>query len=253
MTTLPVDEPSAPSQLARIMPKIPLLFVPGQLSTARLWQTQAANLVDIADATIADQNCAETIEAIATSILATAPDRFVLAAHGMGGFIAFAIMRQASSRILALALFDTFAPADTEAQQARRRRYLDLIDNGQFDSVIEERIPSVVHPSRLKDAAYVDMIRQMARDTGPTVFARQTRAIMSRPDSRATLAKIGCPTALIWGRQDGMATQDQQLEMLSGIKGALLETLEETGHFTTLERPRETTHALRALLAHVKG
>jgi pimeloyl-ACP methyl ester carboxylesterase len=97
----------------------------------------------------------------------------------------------------------------------------------------------------------VDVVRQMARDTGPATFARQTRAIMTRPDSRPTLAHITCPTVLVWGRQDGMATQAQQMELLNGIAGAWLETLEDTGHFTTLERPRETTQALRALLARV--
>lgn len=234
------------------MSKLSLVFVPGQLSTARLWQAQAADLSDAAEILVADQNRADTIEGIAADVLTQAPARFVLAAHGMGGFVAFAIMRQAPERVRALALFDTFAPADTEAQVVRRRRYLDLVAAGQFEAVIAERVPTVVHPSRLNDPAIADTVRQMARDTGPETFARQTRAIMTRPDSRPTLATIKCPTVLVWGRQDGMATQAQQLELLNGIAGSWLETLEDTGHFTTLERPRETTQALRALLANAR-
>lgn len=233
--------------------RVPLLLIPGQLSTDLMWLPQAAALADIAAITIADQNRAETIPSIAGSVLEQAPPRFVLAAHGMAGFIAFEMLRRAPDRVLGLALLDTLAPADNAAQTARRQRYLEQVAAGHFVDIVDERIPVVVHPSRIADPAVAGIVRRMAMDTGPARFAAQTRAIMGRPDSRPSLRDIRCATVLVWGRQDGMATHDHQQEMLAGIANARLAILEDTGHFTTLERPGDVARILRELIDGIRA
>jgi pimeloyl-ACP methyl ester carboxylesterase len=60
---------------------------------------------------------------------------------------------------------------------------------------------------------------------------------MNRIDSVPTLAKIACPTLLIWGRSDGLASLDHQNEMLAGIKYSRLEIVEDCGHLVPLEQP----------------
>jgi pimeloyl-ACP methyl ester carboxylesterase len=76
---------------------------------------------------------------------------------------------------------------------------------------------------------------------------------MGRPDSRPSLRDIRCATVLVWGRQDGMATHDHQQEMLAGIANARLAILEDTGHFTTLERPGDVARILRELIDGIRA
>lgn len=235
------------------MPMNQLVFLPGQLSTARMWDQQAAGLSTCAEVRIASQNGGDSIAVIADDVLRQIAGTFILVAHGMAGFVAFEILRRSPERVLALALLDTLAPADNAAQTARRQRYLEMVAAGRFGAIIDERIPVVVHPSRLADPAVTGVVRAMAEATGPEVFAQQTRAIMGRSDSRPSLGHIRCPTVLIWGRQDGMATEAHQQEMLSAIPNARLEVLEDTGHFTTLERPAEVTRILEQLVRQAKG
>jgi pimeloyl-ACP methyl ester carboxylesterase len=191
----------------------------------------------------------DTVGAMADRILAQAPQRFCLIAHAMGGFIAFEILRKAPARISRLVLMSTLARADTPAQTERRLGYLRLVEAGDFAQVVEERIPILLHPDRRGDPELTALVRRMAADTDPEAFLRQQRAIMARPDSRADLAAIACPTLIIFGAQDGIVTLEHQEEMRASIPGARLEVIDPCGHLMTLERLDAVNSILAAWLA----
>jgi len=225
-----------------------LVLIPSQLCTAAVWRHQIDALSEMANISVADNAADSTMQGIAAAILAKAPARFALAAHGMGGFVAFEILRQAPERVERLALFDTLAKADTEKQITRREGYARLVRAGQFDQVVEERIPILLHPDRQNDERLLDIARQMARDTGAEGFLRQQTAIIGRPDSRPGLAAITCPTLVAIGQQDGITAIDDAREIAEGIPGARLEIIEDCGHLSPLEQPEIVTGLLRAWL-----
>jgi len=226
-----------------------IVFLPGQLCTAALWQPQVPALTALGSTSILVQRDHDTVGALAQAVLDASPRRFALVAHAMGGFVAFEILRRDPARVEKLMLISTLAPADTPKQTVRREGYLRLVEQGKFDGIIDERIPMLVHPDRVNDAPLTDTLRQMAADTGPETFLRQQRAIMSRPDSVASLSAIPCPTLLMFGRQDGITTLDHQQQMLDGIANATLEIVENCGHMVTLERPAETNAMLLRFLS----
>lgn len=223
----------------------PVLLIASQLLNARLWAPQVEALGGQFDLIIADQTGQDTMAAMAAAILETAPARFSVVGHGMGGFVAFEILRQAPARIDRLVLMSTLASADGPAQTARREGYLQLVAAGRFEEVVEERLPMLLSPQRRSDATLIAAARTMAAETGPEAFLRQQRAIMSRPDSRPSLSAIESPTLILFGRQDGISTLASQEEMKAGIPGASLEVLEDCGHLMTLEQPTR----VNALLA----
>jgi pimeloyl-ACP methyl ester carboxylesterase len=85
--------------------------------------------------------------------------------------------------------------------------------------------------------------------TGPEAFVRQQRAIMTRADSRPTLAAIACPTLLVVGDRDQLTSPEVMAEIADGIPGARLVTMPACGHLSTIERPEAVTHALTDFLA----
>lgn len=218
-----------------------VVFIPSQLLTADLWAPQVAAFAGKANCTVANNSQADSIAALATAILKDAPQTFALAAHGMGGFIAFEIMRRQPERVEKLVLISTLASADTPAQTARRMGYLKLVEAGAFAKVVEERIPMMLPPDRRDDQALVAQVRKMAADTGAEAFLRQQKAIMGRIDSRPSLENIKVPTLLIYGRHDGISTLAHQQEMLTGIKNARLEIVEDSGHLVPIERPEKAS------------
>jgi pimeloyl-ACP methyl ester carboxylesterase len=231
------------------MARTDIVFIPSQLLTADLWSAQRVALRDIADTMVADHTRADTIAGIAQTILADSPERFTLVAHGMGGFVAFEIMRTAPQRVGKLALFATLASADTPAQTERRMGYLRLVESGKFAQVVEERIPMMIPEDRRGEAKLVDLVRKMALDTGAETFLRQQRAIMGRIDSRPRLNEIRCPTLLVYGAHDKIGNMGYQEEMRDGIPGARLEVLEDAGHLIPIERPERANTLLRDFIA----
>ena len=226
-----------------------VVFIPSQLLTADLWAPQIAALKGKAECMVANNSGFDSIAALAKAALDTAPKTFVLTVHGMGGFIGFEILRQQPERVEKLVLISTLASADTPAQTARRLGYLKLVEAGEFAKVVDERIPMMIPPDRRGDATLTALVRKMAADTGAEAFLRQQKAIMGRIDSRPSLENIRCPTLLIYGRHDGISSIDHQQEMLTGIKNARLEIIEDSGHLVPIERPEKVS----ALLANWIG
>lgn len=226
-----------------------VVLVSGQLLTAACWTPQIEALSPDYDIRIADHGRDDTIGGMAARLLAEMPERFDLVAHAMGGFVAFEVLRRAPDRVRSLALLSTLAPADQPAQTERRQGYIRLVEAGRFDAVVEERVPILLHPARREDEALLSVVRRMARETGAERFLGQQRAIMARADSRPGLPAIPCPTLLVWGRQDGIATEAHQQEMLAAIPDCRLTVIEDCGHLITLERPATVNAVLADWLA----
>ena len=231
------------------MQKINLVLIPGLLCSPALWAPQIRALSDIADITVADHTRHDSMREIATAILAAAPPRFALAGLSMGGYIAYEIIRQAAERVTQAgaarhgrarrcAGTARRAAAAHRARRAGRRR------QGAAGTVARCSFTRI----GWRDKPLVDTVLQMAIDTGLAAFKRQQTAIMARPDNRALLSTIRCPTLVLVGREDALTPPAMAQEIADGIPGARLEIIPDCGHLSTLERPAAVNRALRAWL-----
>jgi pimeloyl-ACP methyl ester carboxylesterase len=225
-----------------------LVLIPGLLCSPALYADQVAALSDIADITVADHTKHGTMAAIAASILAMAPPKFALTGLSMGGYIALEIMRQAPERVTKLALLDTNAEADPPERAPIRRALCARADMEGIAPVSASLLPQWVHPDRLADTALVAIVGRMATTVGITAFRRQIEAIITRIDSRPSLAAIKVPTLVLVGREDRATPVAQSEEIALGIKDSRLVIIEHCGHLTTLERPADVTAELRVWL-----
>lgn len=214
-----------------------IVLLPGLLNDASVFSELVAALSTEATVEVGDLTLADSIAELATGVLqsASAP-RFVLLGLSLGGYVAFEIMRQAPERVAGLVLMDTTARPDTPAAQAKREAQIKLAAT-DLDAVIEQLLPLLSHPDRLNLPAVRGVIQSMASGLGQAVFERQQRAIMARPDSRPTLAKIACPTLILCGRDDLITPPELSTEMADGIRHARLEIIEQCGHLASLDQP----------------
>ncbi|MEW4467542.1 alpha/beta fold hydrolase [Parasphingorhabdus sp. JC815] len=215
---------------------LPIVLITGQLLTDAVWEP-LLNAWSDREVIVADNQHGETIGEMAQNLLDNAPEQFILIGHAMGGFVAFDVMRRAPERVAKLLLISTLASADGPAQTTRRQGYIDLVESGKFDQVVEERIPILFPEAKRNDERLLTIARKMAADTGADTFLRQQRAIMARSDSRPKLSEISVPTLLVWGDQDGITTRAHHDEILEGITNARLEVIEGAGHLPTVEMP----------------
>src|SRR5512133_2094151 len=212
---------------------LPIVLVPGLLTSPRVYAEQLPALWQHGPVTIAHPTPDDTMAAIAARILADAPPRFALVGLSMGGYICFEILRQAPDRVDRLALLDTSAHPDTPELTRRRQAQIALARGGRLTDV-----------ARQGDPAVRALVRLMADETGPEAFVRQQRAIIGRPDSRPGLGAIGCPTLVLVGDGDQLTPPELSAEIADGIPGARLVVVAGSGHLSPLGPPEQVTKAL---------
>ncbi len=224
-----------------------LVLVPGLLCDHALWEPQIAALSDICVPWVVDLTRDDSIATMAARVLAEAPaQRFALAGLSMGGYVAMEIMRLAPQRVTQLALLDTRATLDTSEETARRHELMRLAQTERgFTPITTRMLPLLVHPARVNDEPLVRVIRDMAERIGAEAYVRHQQAIISRPDFRPDLQRIGCPTLVLCGREDALTPLERHEEIVRQIPTARLVVIERCGHLSTLERPHEVNVALR--------
>ena len=223
---------------------MPILLVPGLVSSPRIFSPVMPALWRLGPVTVANHIRDDNMGAIARRILAEAPPRFALAGHSMGGYIAFEIVRQAPDRVAKLALINTQARPDTPEAVTRRRGQIARAQAGEYHAVLDELFPGFVHPSRRDDASLRKLVHDMGDDIGADAFIRQQTAVMSRADSRPTLAWIRCPTLVLTGDEDNTIQSSLSKEMADGIHRARLVILPDCGHLSQPEQPEAVAAAL---------
>jgi pimeloyl-ACP methyl ester carboxylesterase len=229
------------------MHKINLVLLPGLLNDARLFQFQIEDLSDMAQSIVSDLTVADTIAKLAADVLEHAPPRFALAGLSMGGYVALEIMRQAPERVQGLALLNTTARADTPEAKANRLKLMELAETN-FQVVLDNMMPKLVHPSRMIYNSIVDTIYSMGHRIGKDAFMQQQRAIMGRIDSRPYLGRIHCPTMVLCGRDDVITPVEAHEEMADAIAGASLVVIEQCGHLSAMGQPKLVSEEMRVWL-----
>lgn len=223
----------------------PFLLVPGLNCDARVFAGVAQALWPYGPITVANHQSGDSVEAIASTILADAPPRFGLIGFSMGGYISLEMLRQAPGRVLRLALLDTTAGPDSEEATANRRRLIALARKGRFVDAVEQTYARSVHAENADNSDLYAIHRGMAEASGPAVYERQQEAIIARPDSRPTLTAIRVPTLIVVGEGDQITPPDASREMHEAIPGSRLLVVPRAGHMALLEQPEPVHSALR--------
>jgi pimeloyl-ACP methyl ester carboxylesterase len=235
-----------------------LVLVPGLLCDKAVWKSQVQALKKQAHVQVVDHGELDSLGAMAEAILASAPAKFAIAGHSMGGRVALEVVRRAASRVTGLALLDTgYTPKPAgeagDREAAGRLELLDLARKSGMRAVGERwlQIP-MVHAARLKDRKLIESILQMIERRTPAQFAAQIRALLARPDATALMPMIACPALVLCGLEDAWSPMSTHRVMAQLLPHSTLVAVADCGHMCTMERPDEVSAALSTWLKRVK-
>jgi len=223
----------------------PLVLIPGMMCDARMWGHVTDALPHVVHAL---PTGIDSITALATAVLRDAPPRFALAGLSMGGIVAMEVLRQAPHRVDRLALLDTNPLAEPPAVQARRTPQIARVLAGNLAAVMRDEMKPLYLADTPHRAEILDLCMDMALCLGPGVFADQSRALATRPDQTATLAAYLGPALVLMGEQDRLCPKSRHDLMHALMPQSRLVVIDGAGHLPTLEKPLETTAALRRWL-----
>jgi 3-oxoadipate enol-lactonase len=243
----------------------PVLFLHAFTLDASQWDHQVAQLsgdlrclrVDLwgCGASPAPPAGEPSLDVFATAVLAALDSlgvaRFSVVGLSMGGYLAFALWRQAASRISALALCSTRATVDDEARRTDRLAMAERVEReDSVESIVEPMIERLLGPVARGAVHLADPVRGRIRRCTPAGIAFAQRAIAGRRDSTDLLAAIGVAPLGIAGPEDAIVPISEVRAMSGLIRGVRHVEL-DCGHLGNLEEPRAFSDALGSFLVPV--
>lgn len=214
-----------------------------------LWSRMAPGLAALGTCTFADLSRTDDLEAAARDLLAAAPDRFILIGFSLGGFVAREIVRLAPERVSGLVLMNSSSRPPRPEIAKRNAFLIGHTKERGFRGLSSDAVKKAFHPDLRENDALIQEVKDMALRMGGEAFIRQLS--IQRPDRRADLAAIACPTLVIWARQDELRSMGESKEMADAIPGARFEIIEDCGHMTPMEAPAAVLDLITSWLGDV--
>lgn len=227
-----------------------LVLLPGLAADAAMWRHQLAGLARW-QPRVSDVHMRHaSIPEMAAALLARHPGPLVLCGASMGGIVAMEAVRQAPARVAGLALLGTNAQPESPEMRQLREQAMALFAQGRVEEVIRPNADLAFHAA---DAALQADYLAFVLRAGATQLIRQNRAIVARPDARAHLPQVRCPTLVVCGEDDRLTPPALSREIAALIPGAELALLPHCGHMLTMEQPEAVNALLREWLGRLPG
>lgn len=231
-----------------------LILLPGMVCNHDSWAPVLAELSTGIDCRVADYGSCDSLADMAALVLASAPERFALAGHSMGGRVAMEICRLAPERVQRLCLIATEhtpKPAGEAGIQENNARLgmLDLARANGMQAMAETWSPNLLaNASKHGEEPMDSLVRMIASQPVERLQAHIT-AGESRPDSTNVLKQLTCPVLLIAGAEDALRPASVMADMAALMPGCQLEIIPNCGHMPMMEQPDTVGKLLHGWLA----
>ena len=179
-------------------------------------------------------------------------DQATICGLSMGGYVAFEFVQLFPSRVRALVLAGTRAPADNEHEKQARAQQVEQILAQGMDGIAEASVPKLLAPLTLTEKPeVVARVREMILRANPEGAAAAQRGMAARRDYSGDLPRINVPALVIVGRQDPIRPVADAEFMQRGLSRARLLIVEDAAHMTNLEQPSVFNGALLEFLRSI--
>ncbi len=226
-----------------------LLLLSGLLCDETVWGDNPRRLADVTDVRILSFQGFSSIFAMADHVLRTAPARFAVAGHSMGGRIALEIVRRAPRRVAGIALLNTGVHPARAGEEQSRGLLVQLARTEGMRALAAAWLPPMMGAPPERVAVLTPRLIRMVERSTPEAFAGQIDALLHRPDAAPVLPTIKVPALLLSGTNDNWSTLAQHKEMRRSVAHAALVEIEDAGHMAPAEQPAAVANALRNWLA----
>jgi len=227
----------------------PLLLLSGLLCDETVWGDIPRRLADVADVRILSFQGFTSIFAMADHVLRSAPPRFAVAGHSMGGRVALELVRRARRRVAGIALLNSGVHPARAGEAQSRGVLVQLARTEGMRALAVAWLPPMMGAPPERVAVLMPRLIRMVERSTPDGFAGQIDALLHRPDATPVLSTIKVPALLVSGTNDNWSTLAQHKEMQRSVAHATLVQIEDAGHMAPAEQPAAVANALRSWLA----
>jgi 3-oxoadipate enol-lactonase len=173
-------------------------------------------------------------------------DDAVIGGLSMGGYVTFAMYRQAPSRFNGMVLANTRSLPDSEQARAGRMQLRTMLAEQGPSIVAAQLLPKLF--SSAADRGAVDFAHDLIDAAAPESVDAAIGALMDRPDSTHDLARITCAALVIASDEDAIVPLAEAEAMQRALTRSRLTVIGGAGHMSNLEQPDAFSRALEDFL-----
>lgn len=173
----------------------------------------------------------------------------VICGTSMGGYAVLAYYRLYLNEVCALILSNTKAEADTDEAKASREEFAKDVEARGYDAVYMRMLSKLTARSTVEaHPELTDTLKSIIEKATPEAIAAALRAMALREDSVELLHTITTPTLVITGSGDELIAPAVSKTMSDTIPDAKFVEMQDVGHLTPLEAPKEWAKLIVDLL-----
>lgn len=181
-------------------------------------------------------------------------DKAIICGLSMGGYIALNLIKRFPSHFEALILCDTQCIADTTEGKEKRYEIIEEIEAYGVTNFNEGFINKVFHKDSITNKKeLVDQLRSVVFSNSKNSITKGFAALAEHSETCSILGDISIPTLIICGREDQVTPLAQSEYMNKHIKKSILHVIENAGHVSNLEQPKEFNKYLSEFLTDLSG
>src|SRR5712691_4372058 len=178
-------------------------------------------------------------------------DRAVVCGLSMGGYVAFEFVHLFASRVRALILAGTRAPADNEQEKQVREQQAQRMLTEGMNFVADATLGKLLASRTLAEKPeVVARVREMILRSDPKGAAAAQRGMAVRRNYSDDLPSLDVPALVIVGGEDPIRPIADAEFMYRQIRNSRLEVVEDAAHMTNMEQSGVFN---AALLTFVEG
>jgi 3-oxoadipate enol-lactonase len=156
----------------------------------------------------------------------------------MGGYVAFAFLRNYPQRVRGLILTATRARPDSDVEKENRLKAIRLAQVQGVGPIVDGMIHRLVSPTTESEKpGLVEKIREIMISSSLEGITGDLNGMMDRPDARPMLSKIRVPVLIFQGRDDQIIPIDEAQAMNDLVPESRLEFIRDAGHLPNMEQP----------------
>ncbi|MCE5230576.1 alpha/beta hydrolase [bacterium] len=180
-------------------------------------------------------------------------EKTVIGGLSMGGYVSMRLCERAPDRVRGLMLFSTRAEGDNADALAMRQRWIEIVKHRGVRPFAEDFLKKLFAPQTFVQAPQI-IDHQLAIIEGhqPIGVIGTIRALATRPDMTASLAKVAVPTLIVYGEEDALTPVAIGREIQAKIAGSEFHVIPQAAHMCNLENPEQFNEKLFDFLTGLK-
>jgi pimeloyl-ACP methyl ester carboxylesterase len=187
------------------------------------------------------------VDAVLKSARVLGIDRAHFVGHSMGTIVCQHIAASEPRLVRSLTLFGPLLAPPEPARQGLRERAAKARAEGMAGIADANVQTATSGDTKSNNPVAVALVRELLMRQDAEGYARNCEALAAA--EAADVKRIGCPSLLVTGDEDAIASQSSVRAMAQQISGARIVVLNRCGHWATLERAAECSAALKEFCA----